>query len=142
MIRAYREKDLSEVMQIWLYTNIKAHNFIPEKYWLENYAIVKTLLPQAEIYVYESDDTGQIDGFVGLTDNYIEGIFVREAAQSRGIGKQLMNYIKENKTALKLSVYRKNTGAISFYRKNGFVIQSENIDDNTDEKEFTMTWTR
>ena len=82
-------------MQIWLETNIKAHSFIPKDYWTDNYAVVKDLLPQAEIYVYEDDDSNQIDGFIGLTDNYIEGIFIREALQSRGIGKQLLNYVKK-----------------------------------------------
>ncbi|MBO5030873.1 MAG: GNAT family N-acetyltransferase [Lachnospiraceae bacterium] len=89
MIRTFRENDLIDIMQIWLDTNRKAHNFISKEYWIDNYAAVKDLLPQAEIYVYE--DANQIEGFIGLTDNDIEGIFVREAAQSRGIGKQLLN---------------------------------------------------
>ena len=29
MIRAFEEKDLTAIMQIWLDTNIKAHYFIP-----------------------------------------------------------------------------------------------------------------
>lgn len=89
VIRTFRENDLIDIMQIWLDTNRKAHNFISKEYWIDNYAAVKDLLPQAEIYVYE--DANQIEGFIGLTDNDIEGIFVREAAQSRGIGKQLLN---------------------------------------------------
>lgn len=142
MIRTFRKNDLFVVMQIWLETNIKAHNFIPKDYWTDNYAIVKDLLPQAEIYVYEDDDTNQIDGFIGLTDNYIQGIFVREALQSRGIGKQLLDYVKKIKSNMSLSVYRKNTRAISFYRRERFVVRSENIDGSTNEKEFIMTWSK
>ena len=48
MIRAFKESDLSEVMQIWFDANVKAHNFIPKKYWLDNYAAVKEILPKAE----------------------------------------------------------------------------------------------
>lgn len=102
--------------------------------------MVKDIFPQAEMYVYEDDDTNQIDGFVGLTDNYIEGIFVRETNQSRGIGKQLLNYVKGIKPSMSLSVYQKNTRAMMFYQREQFVIQSENIDDRTNEKEFIMTW--
>jgi putative acetyltransferase len=80
--------------------------------------MVKDILPQAEIYVYEDDRTNQINGFIGLTDNYIAGIFVREAIQSRGIGKQLLNYAKEMKSTMSLSVYQKNTRAIFFIREN------------------------
>lgn len=142
MIRTFRKNDLFVVMQIWLETNIKAHSFIPKDYWTDNYAVVKDLLPQAEIYVYEDDDSNQIDGFIGLTDNYIEGIFIREALQSRGIGKQLLNYVKKIKSIMSLSVYQKNTCAITFYQREQFVIRSENIDDSTNEKEFIMTWSK
>lgn len=38
------------------------------------------------------DAVMQIDGFIGLNDDYIEGIFVKDAMQSKGIGKQL-NFI-------------------------------------------------
>ena len=74
-----------------------------------------------------------------MTENYIAGIFVQENAQSRGIGKQLLNYVKEIKTTLSLSVYQKNMRAISFYQREQFIIQSKNIDDNN-EKEFIMSW--
>ena len=142
MIRTFSENDLFAVMQIWLDANIKAHSFIPKDYWTDNYAMVKDILPQAEIYVYEDSDTNQINGFIGLTDNYIEGIFVREAIQSKGIGKQLLNYAKEIKSSLRLNVYQKNTRAITFYQREQFVICSEIIDDSTNEKEFIMTWSK
>lgn len=142
MIRTFRENDLTAVMKIWLDTNIKVHSFIPKAYWADNYAAVKEMLPQAEVYVYEDNDTHQIVGFIGLTNNYIAGIFVKEAAQSKGIGKQLLNYVKEIKTFISLSVYQKNERAVSFYQREHFIIQSENIDDCTDEKEFIMNWSK
>ena len=142
MIRPFRENDLFAVMQIWLDANIKAHSFIQKDYWADNYAMVKDILPKAEIYVYEDSDTNQIDGFIGLTENYIEGIFVREDMRSRGIGKQLLDYVKEIKSSMRLSVYQKNTRAIAFYQREQFVIRSESIDDSTNEKEFLMTWSK
>ena len=139
MIRKLRENDLAAVIEIWLDSNIKAHYFIPKEYWISNYPAVKEMLPQAEVYVYEEEDTQQIIGFIGLTENYIAGIFVQENAHSRGIGKRLLNYVKEIKTTLSLSVYQKNMRAISFYQREQFIIQSKNIDDNN-EKEFIMSW--
>ncbi len=104
--------------------------------------MVKEMLPQAELYVYKNDENNQIYGFVGLMDDYIAGIFVRKDVQSKGIGKQLLDYVKAIKLSLSLSVYQKNTRATYFYQRESFVIQSENIDDNTNEKEFVMTWSR
>ena len=75
--------------------------------------MVREMLPHAEIYVHEDDCTKQIDGFIGLNDDYIEGVFVKETMQSKGIGKQLLNHAKEFR--LKLSVYQENEKAIKFY---------------------------
>lgn len=142
MIRALKENDLTAVMQIWLDTNIEAHKFIQKEYWTNNYTAVKEMLPQAEVYVYEDDNTHQIIGFIGLTNNYIAGIFIKEASRSKGIGKQLLSYVKELKSVLRLRVYQKNIRAVSFYLREQFIIQSESMDDNTNEKEFIMNWSK
>lgn len=142
MIRNFKKSDLSIVMQIWLDTNIKAHSFIPKEYWTENFDLVKNLLPQAEVYVFEDDITNTIEGFIGITDNYIAGIFVSENSQSKGIGRQLLNIVKGIKNELTLSVYQKNERAVNFYHREDFKIQSINSDENTGEKEFLMLWKR
>ena len=142
MVRQYSDSDMDAVMQIWFNTNIRAHHFIPSDYWRTNCNMVREILPHAEIYVHEDDCTKQVDGFIGLNDDYIEGIFVKETMQSKGIGKQLLNHVKEVKPMLKLSVYQKNVKAIKFYLREKFNIQSENVDDNTGEKEFIMMWKR
>ncbi len=42
-----------------------------------------------------------------MNGNYIEGVFVKETMQSKGIGKMLLDYVKNLKPTLTLSVYRK-----------------------------------
>ena len=68
--------------------------------------LVKEMMSQSEVYVFEVDK--MIQGFVGLNNEYIEGIFVSEEMQSCGIGKLLLNYIKDKKDRLQLNVYQKN----------------------------------
>ena len=60
--------------------------------------------------------------------------------QSCGIGKLLLDYIKNKKLRLRLNVYQKNTRALSFYQREGFDIQCEGSDDATGETEYTMLW--
>ena len=138
MIRKLQKADINRVPDIWLKTNLKAHFFIPEQYWISNYEFVKEMLPQAEVYVYEDDK--MIQGFIGVSDEYIEGIFVSDEMQSRGIGKMLLDYIKDKKDRLQLKVYQKNVRAMSFYQREGFTIQSEEMDEFTREKEYVMNW--
>ena len=140
MIRILQENDLGVVMQIWLDTNIDAHGFISREYWISNYATVEKMLPHAEIYVYENDDTEQIEGFIGVTDHYNAGIFVKAESQSKGIGKQLLDYVKGRKEELNLSVYQKNVRAVRFYQREQFFIRSENIEKETNETEYKMIW--
>ena len=140
MIRKFRENDLPSIMQIWFDSNVEAHSFIPAKYWRDNFEMVKDMLPKAEIYIYES--LGKISGFIGLNKDYIEGIFVEKNMRSKGIGKQLLNYVKKLKEEMHLSAYKKNYKAISFYQREDFVIQSESIDNDTNEKELLMVWNK
>ena len=71
----------------------------------------------------------------GYNDEYIEGIFVSAEMQSCGIGKLLLDYIKDKKVRLQLNVYQKNARAISFYQREGFITQCEGLDEATGEKE-------
>ena len=70
-----------------------------------------------------------------MINQYIEGIFVSDEMQSCGIGKLLLDYIKDKKVSLRLNVYQKNARAISFYQREGFIIQCEGLDEATGEKE-------
>ena len=140
MIRVLEEKDVDTVAKIWLETNIKAHDFIASNYWKEHYEIIKDMFLQAEIYVYEIEK--EIMGFIGLDKEYIEGIFVLDQYQKRGIGKALLNHVKAKKEHLSLNVYQKNLNAILFYQREGFCVQYEDVDENTGEKEYRMVWNR
>ena len=113
MIRELQKADINKVADIWLDTNIKAHSFIPAQYWEDNFELVKKLLLQAEVYVYE--ENLEIQGFIGLNGEYIEGIFVSDEYQSQGIGARLLNYIKNNRVKLSLSVYQKNSRVLRRY---------------------------
>lgn len=74
MIRNLKNSDLPSIMQIWLTSNTEVHNFVPEKYWTDHVEMVKEMLPQAEIYVSENENIQQIDGFIGVNEDYIEGM--------------------------------------------------------------------
>ena len=138
MIRELRKVDINKVAEICLDTNIKTHYFISAQYWKSNFELVKELLLQATVYVYE--DKQEIQGFIGLSNEYIEGIFVSAEMQSQGIGKILLNYVKGKRNKLILNVYQKNTRAISFYQREGFEIQYSGLDEATGEKDYVMAW--
>jgi putative acetyltransferase len=137
MIRKMINEDLDKVVDIWLNVNIVTHHYIDAAYWKNNLNNVKQLMSKAEVYVYEEKE---ILGFIGLDGNYISGIFVSEDNQSRGAGKKLLDYVKQFKKELVLNVYQKNKRATNFYKREGFFIIAEDMDNNTNEKEYAMMW--
>ena len=137
MIRPLEIADLDVVMQIWLEGNLQAHDFIAPEYWRQNYDLVKKILPQSTVYVYED---GQIKGFIGLKDDFIAGIFVRQNYRGQGVGRQLLDFVKAQNRSLQLTVYEKNVSAVKFYKQNRFVAISDQTDTATGKKEFLMQW--
>lgn len=138
MIRKWNDSDLDKISQIWLETNLAAHDFIDKEYWHQQLPMVKELFPSAEIYVWE--EKNQIYGFIGLMDHYVAGIFISGPSQGKRIGAHLLNYVKTTKTELHLKVYEKNEKAIKFYTREGFNRHMRSLDESTNEVEIEMRW--
>lgn len=132
-----KNNEIDKVIELWLEGNITAHHYIPSSFWEDNKELVKHMMLEAEVYIYEDK---KILGFVGLSGTYLAGIFVSIDSQSQGIGKKLLDYVKEKNDELQLNVYQKNTKAIEFYKRESFMIESESIDEETNEKELIMKW--
>lgn len=138
MIRKIALSDIARIMQIWLEGNMEAHSFIPAGYWTSNASLVQEQLLHAEVYVYE--ENGIVLGFAGMQGNYLAGIFIEKSVRSTGIGKRLLDHIKGIRSLLYLKVYQENRRAIAFYQREGLIIASEGLDEDTGHYEYTMTW--
>ena len=138
MIEELNKKDINQIMDIWLKENKRTHTYIPEEYWDNHFEEVKKEILKAKIYVYKEKE--EICGFIGLSSTYIAGIFVKMEKQSMGIGKKLIQYVKSKYPELMLKVYLKNKRAVAFYEREEFKIIEEEIDTETNEKEYIMEW--
>ena len=137
MIRLFEFRDLDRIMEIWLEGNLTAHPFIKEEYWKQNYETVRSMLPNAEVYVFEED--GEVQGFIGMDAEYIAGLFVAEGHRGQGIGHQLISEVKRKKR-LSPHVYEKNIGAVAFYRAEGFRVENRMAEKETGEQEYLMVF--
>ena len=134
------EKTLDSLLAIWLEGNLQAHSFIPKNYWLDNQVGVREGLAQARIFVKETD--GKAVGFLGLVEEAIAGLFVKEQFQKQGIGEALIQRVKDEKKILTLTVYENNQAALLFYERQGFRRVRSQIDPETQQREWLMRWTR
>lgn len=137
MIRKFKPTDIDLVLKLWLNGNLDAHDFVDRNYWISNAPAVREQLLQAEIYVCEME--GTVRGFAGMQEDYLAGIFVEKDVRSTGIGKQLLEHVKQIHNHITLNVYQKNMRAVAFYLREGFQIAAEGTDPDTGEAEYTMS---
>ena len=138
MIRKFETKDLDEVMEIWLISNLQTHDFVPKSYWRKNYTEVSRIMQLATVFVWEED--GRVQGFIGAMEGFVAGLFVKEEKRGKGIGKALLDKMKEVEKSLSLAVYEKNVRAVRFYMREGFKVQSERVEESTKEREFLLSY--
>lgn len=128
-IRDYRSADQRRVLDIWLEASRAGHAFLGEATLLEQQHKVRDVyLPAARNRVAEVD--GRVEGFIGLLDSFIGGLFVDPKAHGSGIGRALVEDAAALKGDLTVTVYADNERAVAFYRRCGFVELSRQEDDD------------
>lgn len=138
MIRKFETRDTERVMEIWLNANLEAHDFVPGDYWRSKYRSVREQILEADIYVCEEGK--EIQGFAGMTEDYLAGIFVDKPYRGMGIGKRLLECVKKDYAVFSLNVYEKNQRAVDFYLREGLSVVSKGMDEDTAETDYTMAW--
>ncbi|MBT4087010.1 MAG: N-acetyltransferase [Deltaproteobacteria bacterium] len=137
MIRKFQQSDLDHVINIWLETSIITHNFVDSEFWNSKVDDMRNIyIPSSETYIYEDGEI--VKGFVSLFKNTIAALFVTSSNQGLGIGKQLIAKSKEVRDRLDLNVYKENVKSIEFYKKCGFKVLKEQIDEHTGHPELVM----
>ena len=130
---------IKAVADLWLTVNLEVHDFVDPAYWTSHYDDVLSAFHEANMVLYQEDN--RLLGFIGMTGDYIAGIFIEKESRHKGIGSLLLTYLKSQHKSLTLSVYSRNSQAIQFYKRHGFQFIEKCLDEETHEKEWLMTWT-
>ncbi|GAA3653684.1 N-acetyltransferase [Asaccharospora irregularis] len=138
MIRSIQDKDINKVMDIWLRSTIKAHDFILKEYWDNSYNTVKDVyIPMADTFIYEDEES--IKGFISIINNeFIGALFVDTDSQGGGIGKKLINFAIDKYKNLSLAVYKDNVKSVVFYKRMGFTVVKEQVNQDSGYTEYIM----
>lgn len=138
MIRSIENKDINKIMDIWLRSTIKAHDFIPKEYGDNSYNTVKDVyIPMADTFIYEDEES--IKGFISIINNeFIGALFVDTDSQGGGIGKKLINFAIDKYKNLSLAVYKDNVKSVVFYKRMGFTVVKEQVNQDSGYTEYIM----
>ncbi|MUL15878.1 N-acetyltransferase [Aliivibrio fischeri] len=138
MIRQYTPQDINVVLDIWLNSSIKAHDFVSAEFWVSQVDNMRDIyIPASITYVAEVDS--KVVGFYSLYEKMLAAIFVSPEYQGKGIGKQLISHAKEQCPVLALNVYSENVASYQFYLFQGFTVISEQVCEHTGHMEYTMS---
>ena len=140
MISDWDKSKVDELMDFWLKNIKNSYDFIDGTYWEGLYEGFKNnYILDSETYVYEEDQ--KLIAFVSIIEEgNIIAFFVDKDQQDRGVGSELLNFIKEKYDQLDISIYKQNTIARTFFANEGFRILYEQNDVNTGEAEYFMRW--
>lgn len=127
-IKTCDENDYPALVELWERSVRATHSFLMEKDIME---IKKALIPiyfkAVKLYVIVDEDN--IAGFIGLSDNSIEMLFVDSNRMGKGLGSQLLEFAK-SLGARYVDVNEQNPQALKFYQTHGFHVVSRDEYDN------------
>ena len=127
-IRKAKIGDLARIAEIEIF-NYRL-NFYPifknDDYYF-NELQVPTVMKQYEsiidhIWVY---DDGAVKGIIQIENQEIKKLFVEPVLQGKCIGSMLLKYAIDYHNANSLWALKKNTRAIRFYERHGFIVTAD-----------------
>jgi GNAT superfamily N-acetyltransferase len=93
------------------------HTFEQTRWWVDH-----VMVPQSELWIAEM--RGVPVGFMALSGDRLDHLYVEPAHQGKGIGEALVARAKRRRPELRLRVFEQNSGARAFYARHGFKLVS------------------
>lgn len=122
------EDDYRTLAAIWERSVMATHDFLKEEYFNEiKAALIPDYFPNVDLYAIADND--EYAGFIGLSSNSIEMLFIDSDRRGMGYGYALIEFAKRQ-GATKVDVNEQNPTALNFYKAKGFrVISRDETDD-------------
>ena len=133
MIKEYKKKDISKILNIINDASLKYKGVIPNNCWHEPYMSDDELIDEISdgVHMFGYDDNNKLISVIGIQKvkdaTLIRHAYTLTSHQGKGIGSSLLEYLlkKNQKSRLLVGTWRKAEWAIQFYKKFGFIIHSK-----------------
>lgn len=114
--------DYAHLTNLWERSARATHDFLSEDdIQFFRPLILNEYLPMVKLFCTKNPQ-GVINGFIGLSDNKVEMLFIEPDYRGQGLGKALLSYAVEHCQATEVDVNEQNPQAVDFYLKFGFKV--------------------
>lgn len=110
---------IKSLINIWEPAVTKTHTFLTSKE-IENIKEYVPLAIKSVSILLIAIANKEVIAFIGINDQKIEMLFVKNEVQGLGIGKKLIEYAKSNYNINEVTVNEQNQKALGFYKHIGF----------------------
>jgi putative acetyltransferase len=122
MINSASQRDYPAIIELWELSVRASHLFLPEDYLQKIKNLLPSILPTVKLFVHFDKYDQTITGFLGVSDEKIEMLFIHPAKRGQGIGRLLNQFAVEQLQTYKVDVNEQNKQAVSFYKKIGYKV--------------------
>lgn len=126
-IQKLSSQDYDEVIKIWEISVRATHLFLSQDdIAFYKPIILKYTLPDIELYGIITDKTKQnqkILGFMGVSSDKVEMLFLNPTYRKKGLGRQLLEFALQRLKIYKIDVNEENPDALAFYLHMGYQIK-------------------
>lgn len=120
-IRHGTAADLPRALEIWRAAVDATHGFLSREHHAEIDAMVEhEHLPNVDLWV-ATDAAGRVQGFMGLSVDEIDSLFVDPATHGRGYGSALVAHALARVPRIKVDASEQAPQDVAFYERRGFV---------------------
>jgi putative acetyltransferase len=123
-IRRAQAGEREYLLEVWLRSAKATHTFVSTE-------DLACMIPQVKEYFASGrteiwvacTDSGELMGFMGMSHNKMESLFLAPEFQRRGIGTQLVRFAQSLHSELFVDVNEQNSSAVAFYQTCGFAFR-------------------
>jgi putative acetyltransferase len=110
------------VVDVWEASVRATHHFVTEVDIALLRPLVRAALPEQDALVGVRGEDDALAGFIGVTGDMVEMLFIDPVWRGQGGGRRLLCYAVETLGATALDCNEQNEHAVGFYRAMGFEV--------------------
>lgn len=122
IIKNVTDQDMTDILQVWESAVKATHLFLTEANIVSLRSFVKEGVKFISNLAVIRDEEDTIQAFIGVHDNKIEMLFVKDACRGRGLGKHLVNWAINTLNIKFVDVNEQNEQGLRFYKYMGFEV--------------------